>query len=568
MKIKAKSLVSLAVATACIAGLLPTTVAAQPEPNSTQSGNYLAGRHAEAIRDLDAAAVYLGAALAADADAEQLLWRTFLINIYDGRVEDAIALADRVIDVRGDDANATLTLAVAAMKAGDFGQVATYLNKLDGAGFGRIMKPLLAAWALMGQNQSDAALAALSPLAEIDGAKPLHDTHAALINAINGNFDKAIDLMVLVMEQQGGFSVRTTELIGGIHEAAGDARSAEAIYKSFRGEFDDSPLMRRALDRVAKGDLRDFEISTPADGLAEGLYSLALAFNQQNAAEQALLLAQLGRYLRPDFAGLQLVTGNLVELRYGPERANEVYETISRDSDYAWSADLRRASNLADLNRPDEAEKLLRDLAKQDKSSPDPLIDLGDLMRNEDRFDDAVDAYDEAFARIENPDERYWSLYYARGIALERANKWDRAEKDFLQALEYEPEQPLVLNYLGYSWLEFGMNLDEALDMIRRAVALRPNDGYIIDSLGWAFYQIGRFEEAVQELERAVEHRPEDPVINDHLGDAYWKVGRHREARFQWQRALNLEPDDDLIPTIERKLIDGLKAGDDSVTDS
>ena len=568
LRTKAISQTTIIMTAALVAVLLSTDARAQPEPNSTQAGNYLAGRHADAKRDLDAAAVYLGAALAEDENASQLVRRIFLINLYDGRVEKAIELAERVLALRGEDANAALTLAIDALKSGDYDTVAHYLDRLEGAGFGRIIKPLLAAWALTGQAQTEAALAALSPLANIDGARPLHDTHAALINTFAGKYEKAIDLMVLVMEQQGGFSVRTTELIGGIHEAAGDARSAEAIYSSFRTEFPDSPLMRNALERIANGKPGKFEIATPADGMAEGLYSLALAFNQQNATEQALLLAQLAQYMRPDFPGLQLITGNLVEHQYGPARANAVYETISRDSDYAWTADLRRAGNLAELGRSDEAEALLRALAKQDTSAPDPMIDLGDLMRTEARFEDAVDAYDEAFARIEHPGEEYWSLYYARGIALERAKMWDRAEKDLLQALAYKPDQPLVLNYLGYSWLEFGTNLEEALDMIRRAVALRPNDGYIIDSLGWGFYQLGRFEEAVRELERAVEHRPEDPVINDHLGDAYWQVGRQREARFQWQRALNLEPDDDLIPVIEDKLENGLETETASGTDS
>lgn len=567
LSISSRLLVALVLVVTTVAVAVPSAQA-QPDPGHSQAGNYLAGRHAEAIKDLDAAAVFLGAALNEDEDAREILWRAFLINVYDGRMTDAILLAERVLETRGEDANAALTMAIAALKDGDYDRVASYLDRLEGAGFARIVQPLLAAWSLVGQDQIEAALSALTPLASIGGAETLHDTHAALINAVAGNYETAIDLMVRVMEQQGGFAVRTTELIGGIHEAAGDTRNAAAIYNSFRGEFPDSPLMRQALARVEAGETADFEIASPADGIAEGLYSVALAFNQQNATDQALVLAQLARYLRPDFPGLQLVTGNLIEHLYGPARANEVYDTISRDSDYAWTADLRRAGNLADLDQPDEAEKLLRALADQDKTSAEPLIDLGDLMRSEARFEDAVVAYDAAFERLGDPGERYWSLYYARGIALERSKIWERAEQDFLRALTYEPDQPLVLNYLGYSWLEMGLNLDEALDMIRRAVALRPNDGYIIDSLGWAFYRLGRFEEAVKELERAVLHRPQDPIINDHLGDAYWQVGRHREARFQWERALNLDPEDDLIPKIEDKLINGVTADHASGSDS
>lgn len=536
------------------------------EAGSSQLGNYLAGRHAQAMRDLDAAAVYLGAALANDRESEDLLRRTFLVLLADGRVEEAVPLAQRVVAVRGEDAIAYLTLAAAAAADEDFGSVEVYLNRLDGAGFGQYFRPIFAAWSKAAQDDIDGALAALAPLGKDAGSIALHDTHAALINARAGRLDVAIDLLVKVTERQGGFALRTTELLGGVYEAAGDRRAAEAIYRSFLDQYPGSRLMHAPLARIENGGDYSLEIVSAADGIAEGLFGVASSFNQQNAPETALILARLADYMRPDFAPLQLMIGNLVEHLYGADQAIEVYESVRRDSDYAWSADLRRAGNLADLDRADEAEELLRDLAAQDKDSPDPLIDLGDLMRAEGRFVDAVAAYDEAFTRIGTPDARYWSLYYARGIALERSKVWERAEADFLKALEYEPDQPLVLNYLGYSWVESGVNLERALEMIRRAVELRPNDGYIIDSLGWAFYRLGRWDEAVRELERAVERRPEDPIINDHLGDAYWQIGRHREARFQWKRALSLDPEEDLIPILEEKLDNGLNAGNDTST--
>jgi len=149
---------------------------------------------------------------------------------------------------------------------------------------------------------------------------------------------------------------------------------------------------------------------------------------------------------------------------------------------------------------------------------------------------------------------------YARGISLEQTKQWPRAEADFLKALEFRPDQPYVLNYLGYSWVDQGLNLDKARGMIKKAVSLRPNDGYIVDSLGWAHYRLGEYADAVRELERAAELRPEDPVINDHLGDAYWRVGRQTEARFQWLRALGLEPKPGLAAILKEKIKSGLKA--------
>ncbi|MDD9876982.1 MAG: tetratricopeptide repeat protein, partial [Magnetovibrio sp.] len=183
---------------------------------------------------------------------------------------------------------------------------------------------------------------------------------------------------------------------------------------------------------------------------------------------------------------------------------------------------------------------------------------LGDLLRRHERWPEAIDAYAAAIERVGTLSKRNWRLLYSRGIALERAKRWPEAEKDFLKALEFEPDQPYVLNYLGYSWVDRGVHLERALEMIHNAVRRRPNDGYIIDSLGWVYYRLGNYPKAVLELERAVQIRPEDPVINDHLGDAYWRVGRELEARFQWQRSLSLDPDEKVEAEVLKKLKSGL----------
>ncbi len=190
----------------------------------------------------------------------------------------------------------------------------------------------------------------------------------------------------------------------------------------------------------------------------------------------------------------------------------------------------------------------------------DALRELGDLFRRKERFPEAEKAYGDAIARLPKVEPDDWRLFYARGIALERMGRWPDSEASLAKALELAPDQPLVLNYLGYSWVDQGQNLDRAKAMLHRAVELRPQDGFIVDSLGWAYFRIGEFDNAVTQLERAVELEPGDPVINDHLGDAYWRVGRLREARFQWQRALTLKPEADVVAQIEGKLERGLPA--------
>ena len=542
-------------------------------PGHSHTGNYLAGRHAQAVRDLDAATVYLRAVLTGNDLSDDILYRAFLVLLADGRVSEAIPLAHRFVDTQGTKGRAELahlTLAVAAFAEQDYAAVEARLDRLvAGSGTSHLFRPLFGAWSTAGRGDTDGALAALAPLGLHAGGGALHDIHAALLKAHGGRPEQAADDLVKMMESPGGFRQRTVALLGAVHRAAGDPQNAEAVYRSFLERHPDARPIRASLARLranaADGDGPDTAmVRSIADGVAEALFDVAGSFDRQNVTETALILAQLANHLRPDFPPSQLMTATLLERLYGARRANRAYARVARNSGYAWSADLRRADNLGALGEVEAAETLFRTLARQDAASPEPLIDLGDLLRGEGRFEDAVATYDEAFARIGGSEEQYWSLHYARGIALERAMQWDRAEADFLQALEYEPDQPLVLNYLGYSWIDSGKNLNRALEMIHRAVDQRPNDGYIIDSLGWAYFKLGRWDDAVRELDRAVERRPEEPIINDHLGDAFWKVGRYREARFQWKRALNLDPDDATAATIRRKLDKGLNAGTDS----
>ena len=235
-----------------------------------------------------------------------------------------------------------------------------------------------------------------------------------------------------------------------------------------------------------------------------------------------------------------------------------LYDAVNPSSPLYWSARLRKAETLDELKRTDEAIALLKQMASERSDQSEPLTRLGDMLRAKKRYNEAASSYSRAVERIGKLTKKHWSLLYERGIAYERSKQWPKAEADFLRALKLSPEQPFVLNYLGYSWVDQGLNLDRARGMIERAVRLRPNDGYIVDSLGWVLYRLRDFEGAARRLERAVILRPDDPTINDHLGDAYWRVGRFLEARFQWRRALSLEPEKKDIPNIEKKLQRGL----------
>lgn len=242
-----------------------------------------------------------------------------------------------------------------------------------------------------------------------------------------------------------------------------------------------------------------------------------------------------------------------------PERAIEALMMVPDDSVLKREAEIQVGMNYNALEMVDEARSHLEELIKQDPSDLEAVIALGNILRAHEIYEDAEATYTKGIDTISELQSQHWLMLYFRGIARERLGKWELAEADFRKALELNEDQPLVLNYLGYSLVDQGLKLDEALGMIKKAVELRPTDGYIVDSLGWVYFRLGRYEEAVKELERAIELRPADPVINDHLGDAYWMVGRRNEARFQWNHARDLGPDAEELPKILEKIAEGLK---------
>ncbi|MSO92447.1 MAG: tetratricopeptide repeat protein [Rhodospirillales bacterium] len=528
------------------------------EVGKSLTGNYLAGRHAQAMRDTAAAAQYMSNALKLAGEETELLQRAFLLTIADGRIKDALPMARRLNQAQPNDTVAAYTLSVEDFKTGKFESAGKHVGKLPDTGINVFLAPLMSAWALAGRGKTDEAIEALSTLTRANGSPALRDLHAGIINELAGRNVAAETFYLKVTESETGVSLRVAQLLGGLYERTGQAPKAKALYQRYLDEHPGSNLLDPAGANVDAGVVAGPGVKNAAEGAAEAFFTVASSLRQQNAAETALLMGQLALYLRPDFPIMQILIADILESQERLEAANAVYGSISGASPFAWNAKLRLASNLNRLEKTDEAATRLKSMAKENPSKAAPLVNLGDILRGRQRHPEAVEAYDQAVARIKSFERRHWSLLYARGIALERSKQWDRAEADFLKALEFEPEQPYVLNYLGYSWVEKGVHLDRAMTMIRRAVELRPNDGYIVDSLGWGYYQLGDFEKAVKELERAVELRPEDPVINDHLGDAYWKVGRKQEARFQWRRSLTLKPEPELIGTIESKLERGL----------
>ncbi len=513
-------------------------------------GAYLAGRFATAESDTEAAARFFASALAADPTNPELLQRSFAAELANGR--DALLLALRILERQPHALMANLVVLAADVRAGRFDLAEARARALPRAGAGQLLQPLLLAWAQAGRSAWDQALAGLRPLSQGPRFRAVYALHAGLIADL-ADLPREAERWFRAAEAEGLPSLRAAELIAHFAIRTGRPGDAARILASAIAGSEEAALAEARLARAP--DRRP--VASAADGMAEALYSLAAPLRQQEASEFTLLLLRIALLIRPDFPPAKLLIADILEADRRFEAASALLKAVDHASPYAPLARIRLAGVLDRLDRTTEALALLDALAAEE-GRPEPLARKGDILRKRSRFSEAIEAYDAAIARLGQPERRHWVLFYARGIAHERAKDWPRAEADFLRALDLSPEQPYVLNYLGYSWADQGRELARARRMLERAVELRPYDGHIVDSLGWVLFRQGDYAGAVRWLERAVELLPRDPVINDHLGDAYWVVGRHLEARFQWQRALALGPEPEEISKIEAKLRHGL----------
>jgi tetratricopeptide (TPR) repeat protein len=552
------SLLSIGLLAACAAPADRADAAQEDAMRLNPFGAYLAGRHAQQERDYGAAADFFGHALRQDPDDFDLMNRTFRLELSEGEWEKVRELAPKILAREPHDPLAGLFVSLEAVKRGDFAAADREATDLPDEGLHRLATPLVQAWIKLGLGRYEDAAKVLAPLGEIRGLGTLRDLHWGAIADLAGDPRTAAEKYEAVLKGGTRLSWRAVDLIGNFYERNGRREDANALYRRFAGESPGTDQADTALARVQAVEAPAPRIPTPRDGAAEALFDLASVVNQSETLDLALLYGRLALFLKPDFALAQLLVADVLAMQRRPAEALALNRGIEPKSPYGWTARLRVAANLQALDRTEEAIAELKAMAAERPDRVQPLVELGDLLRQKQRFAEAAEAYDGAIARIDAPETRHWSLFYSRGIARERAGNWAAAEADLKRALELQPDQPLVLNYLGYSWVDKGMHLAEAFRMIERAVQLRPNDGYIVDSLGWAHYRRGDYEQATRWLEQAVELRPQDPTINDHLGDAYWRAGRRAEARAQWERALLFKPEPDEVKAIEGKLENGL----------
>jgi tetratricopeptide (TPR) repeat protein len=563
------------VAALAVAALtLPEAVCAQtpdhPTDNSAQfpsrtdlkslttSGSYLAARHASVERDANSASAFYLSALRSDPKNNELLDRAFISSVADGNIDEAVKLADRILTNDKSNRVARLVVGVQDLKLKKYAAAQLNINQSIRGPITDLVATLLSGWAMYGAGDTKGAVASIDKLTGPEWYPIFKDLHAGMMLDLAGKekdagtrFERAYkldDSMLRVAESYARWLSRNK-----------DAAAASGIYEAFDKKLARHPLVQEGLRETKAGKKMPPLVDSPQAGAAEALYGIGASLTRRGGEDLALVYLQLALYLAPNHPLALLSLADLYESVKKPQMAIKIYERVPASSPLKRNAQIQLATDLDAADRSDEAIKILKNVIAEEPKDLEAIMALGNVERGRKKFADCAQTYSQGIDVLPaNSDKANSVYYYYRGICEERSKQWNKAEADMRKALELQPEQPHVLNYLGYSWIDQGVNLDEGMKMIKRAVEQRPDDGYIVDSLGWAYYRIGNYEEAVKNLERAIDLKPEDPTINDHLGDAYWRIGRTLEAKFQWAHARDLKPEPDELPKIEAKIQNGL----------
>ena len=520
------------------------------------SGAYLAGRQAISDHNFVTASKFQAKSVSADPSNSKLLESLMISFIAQGSVGKAITIAE-THKIDGNLSQISqMILSAAMIKEGQNKTLLNFLNKSDE--ITPILKDLLSAWILMGLNDEVNANRIFDKTAQVQGMGQFANFHRAMSQLAAGKIEQAERTFSLIHKDQGNPTRRSVIFHTKILLFQGRFAEAQTLLEKWFGPTFDPEIEELFLNATNEKSYPKNSFLKTKIAIADVFHSIANLISKEADPTFTLIYSRLAQYLNTDHTDATLMSADLLVELGQFDLAIKEYEKLSSSHPQFFASELGRAEALRVSGNEKSAIKVLTKLTQQYPSSANGFRILGNHYRRLEAYDQAEISYGEAIELLEQKGEAGWFLYYVRGITRERLDIWDLAEKDFRKALSLNPNQPQVLNYLGYSLIEKNVKLDEALDMIERAVKESPDSGYIVDSLGWGYYKLGQYEKAVPNLERAAELMPIDPIVNDHLGDVYWMVGRKTEAEFQWRRALSFDPEEEEIERIKKKLKVGL----------
>lgn len=539
----------------------------EPEagPKAPPLGHYLAGRFAESQGDTQNGLKYVEEAYKKDPSNQETMASLYRMYVLSGNLDKAKPIAEKLLGAKVVDETSEFSpemfLALTAAKSGDLAKANKYLASVPKAGFNNILTPLLAAWLKYGGGGIKQPLDIKEVTTDPRLALPHVYMHAGLINDLAGFKDKAREYYEVAVKDKSTQPFRAVEVLVNFYGRIGDKAAQKKLVDSYIESHGESFLAKELLVNASNRKDPGLLAENMQQGIAEVFYTLANIFHGVRAPADEIATLHFALYMRPNFPAAQFLLANAHELAEDHQTAINVYKTIDPNSPYFIRGRIRSLYDESELSSAhvDEAVKKLSVLAEEMPKDIDALLAKGDILRIHDRHKEAIEAYTAAEARIVGLEEsQHWILFFSRGACFERLGQWQQAELDLKKALKLSPTEPEVLNYLGYTWLTRRENLDEAKKMIESAYEARPEDPHIIDSMGYSLYVTGDFASAAEYFQQALERIPDDPTVNDHLGDTYWKLGRKNEARFQWNRALSNEKDEAVKQQISEKLQKGL----------
>jgi tetratricopeptide (TPR) repeat protein len=516
-------------------------------------GQFLAGQAAQADGRNEEAASYFARAQASGAEAASLRERAFQAALFAGNVPEAARLAPTdgegvAVRVR----LGQLTRAVEDMASGN-GVLAKSILVDQGIGFPhRQASVLLAPWAAAASGDLSASVSRPTlrgdRLVEVFGL-----LNQALLYERSKRFDEA-ETNYKILMSYGDASVIFAHDYGAFLERRKRQADAVSVYDAALAIEPADPELTASRARAALAGKPPAMLSI-RQGAARTLLTPAAAMGAEKQYELALSYLNRAARLDPAREDIWIQMGDVYAAMGDPDNARTAFSRVKAGSSAFPLARSRLAWSFQSAGDGARALKMAEEAAAD--GNRDALVNYADILRANEKYAESAALLDRVMeidgARAD------WRLLYLRAVARERSGHWTGAEADLVAALKLAPEEPELLNFLGYSWIDRGERLAEATAMVQKAVAANPRSGAMIDSLGWAYFRLGDYRNAVENLEQAVLLEPADPDINDHLGDAYWQVGRRIEARFQWTRALQLEPSDSLKAKVERKLENGLE---------